>query len=797
MENCSTPVPLPKLKILQDSELRDKKSSLKKQRLSATKSCPRVPSKGIACIRSRLYQGNKHLLTPQLQTQSLTNSPYASSSPCKVPSTNSRCRSSEGPSLSPINNHTVTKLTNETNDDEVCPMIKVETIPGCQAETGRSFKTVKPMDLEDLTPNSSLNSTRSSNSSSCCEDDLATQILSNIMQVPYRTPRVNPAFAYLRSNFELLSKLGSGSFGEVFKVRDIRSRQLFALKKSRERFRGKMDRTRKLGEVRKLEQTGRHRHCVRFYHAWEESNFLFIQTELCSTTLLALIIEGDTGSISEEETWMVLIDMLHALRHLAQHKLIHLDIKPDNIFVTLSPSNQSRIPTVYKLGDFGLMINYEKDSINDAQEGDSRYLALELLSETYTPAADIFSLGATLLDCVTSIEMPKSGTWWQLLRDGLTNLPEQFSSQMSRELFQILDLMMHKDYKKRPSAADLLTHIFLEPRDTERQQSLMLLDTDFEVSPMKRLKLDHESPQKPVDIVPEQELDLSCERTTNTDDDIRTKAIRGLAMSITGSAGQLMEHDNYCGRTKTSEHQSPPEREERASIQSMFPLSTSAPINSEASSISVTSAVSFPHLSEQCSVNSKISAQAVVTPKTSPRSASLSSGGSDGFFTPHNIDLDRCPDTSRFYTAVVPSRLRSLSSSSQGGAAVDWLSEDDDSNLDHALLSHDKTDRIKATLSFDSDSSNNSTCERENFAEGNKDLVTPPFVLGSNLGPTGTGKSGKGSSGSCKKRLAVEMASPSPLHNTKLGFRSRSSDKAKSLFSISTNWSNDLDDDLF
>ena len=37
---------------------------------------------------------------------------------------------------------------------------------------------------------------------------------------------------------------------------------------------------------------------------------------------------------------------------------------------------------------------------------------------------------------------------------------------------------MHKDYKKRPSAADLLTHIFLEPRDTERQQSLMLLDTD-------------------------------------------------------------------------------------------------------------------------------------------------------------------------------------------------------------------------------------------------------------------------------------------------------------------------------
>ena len=31
------------------------------------------------------------------------------------------------------------------------------------------------------------------------------------------------------------------------------------------------------------------------------------------------------------------------------------------------------VPPVYKLGDFGLMINYEKDAMSDAQEGDSRF----------------------------------------------------------------------------------------------------------------------------------------------------------------------------------------------------------------------------------------------------------------------------------------------------------------------------------------------------------------------------------------------------------------------------------------
>ena len=34
------------------------------------------------------------------------------------------------------------------------------------------------------------------------------------------------------------------------------------------------------------------------------------------------------------------------------------------------------MPPVYKLGDFGLMINYEKDAMSDAQEGDSRFKLL-------------------------------------------------------------------------------------------------------------------------------------------------------------------------------------------------------------------------------------------------------------------------------------------------------------------------------------------------------------------------------------------------------------------------------------
>ena len=111
--------------------------------------------------------------------------------------------------------------------------------------------------------------------------------------------------------------------------------------------------------------------------------------------------------------------MLHALDHLSLQSLVHLDIKPVNIFVGLSQ------PPLYKLGDFGLMVDVSTDVV-DPEEGDPKYLALEVLSEVYTTAADIFSLGATLLDCVTSIDLPRSGHWWQLLRESLRNLPGEF-----------------------------------------------------------------------------------------------------------------------------------------------------------------------------------------------------------------------------------------------------------------------------------------------------------------------------------------------------------------------------------
>lgn len=49
-------------------------------------------------------------------------------------------------------------------------------------------------------------------------------------------------------------------------------------------------------------------------------------------------------------------------------------------------------------------------------EGDSRYLAPEVMQGTVSTKADVFSLGLTLLEIVCTVDLPKCGELWHKLR---------------------------------------------------------------------------------------------------------------------------------------------------------------------------------------------------------------------------------------------------------------------------------------------------------------------------------------------------------------------------------------------
>ena len=251
---------------------------------------------------------------------------------------------------------------------------------------------------------------------------------------------------YFQQCFEVFSTLGSGFFGDVFKVRSKEDGKFYAVKKSRERFKGSSDRQAKLQEVAKHEHLPEHPNLVKFYKAWEEQQRLYIQIELCECSLS--MFADLNHDMPESVVWNFLIDMLQAVDHLHSHKYLHLDIKPENIFISKDG--------LYKLGDFGLVVDLSKRSSIDPLEGDPKYLAKETMQGIFTEAADMFSLGVTTLELACDLDLPTGGDTWHLLRNN--GIPEYCFKNISPELKHIIKKMMNSDYLKRPSACELLNN---------------------------------------------------------------------------------------------------------------------------------------------------------------------------------------------------------------------------------------------------------------------------------------------------------------------------------------------------
>ncbi|XP_053384462.1 membrane-associated tyrosine- and threonine-specific cdc2-inhibitory kinase-like isoform X2 [Mercenaria mercenaria] len=268
---------------------------------------------------------------------------------------------------------------------------------------------------------------------------------------------------YFNQCFQVISQLGAGSFGEVYKVKSKEDSKFYAVKKSRDRFRGQSDRRRKLEEVAKQEKLPQHPNCVRIYKAWEERQHLYLLVELCKTSL-SNYAEAH-HDISEQTIWNFLVDLLQAVKHLHDNNLIHMDIKPDNIFISYDG--------ICKLGDFGLVIDLSKgNDFSEAQEGDPKYLAPELMDGKFSKAADIFSLGMTVLELASDLDLPRGGDGWHVLRRG--QLPDEFLRDKSFDLKYVIRQMLDPVPSHRPTADQCLAFPYVRKVLKKRRREYML-----------------------------------------------------------------------------------------------------------------------------------------------------------------------------------------------------------------------------------------------------------------------------------------------------------------------------------
>lgn len=243
-----------------------------------------------------------------------------------------------------------------------------------------------------------------------------------------------------RDEFHELEELGRGNFSKVFKVIKRIDGCSYAVKQSLRPLRLDSERRQALTEVQALAAVGYHQNVLRYYTSWFEADHLYIQTELCDGTL-----SDNKSDSSEKFLTDVMWQIASAVDHIHKHGVVHMDIKPSNIYL---------LKGVIKLGDFGRATR--KDCSISVEEGDSRYLPLEILKDDYSdlPKADVFALGATIYELARGAPLPSSGPQFQSIRQGRLTLLPGFSLPFQN----LLKSLMHPTPGMRPSVSSLLKH---------------------------------------------------------------------------------------------------------------------------------------------------------------------------------------------------------------------------------------------------------------------------------------------------------------------------------------------------
>ncbi|XP_038148292.1 TRAF2 and NCK interacting kinase a isoform X9 [Cyprinodon tularosa] len=280
--------------------------------------------------------------------------------------------------------------------------------------------------------------------------------------------------------FDLVELVGNGTYGQVYKGRHIRTGQLAAIKvmdvatDEEEEIKS---------EINMLKKYSNHRNIATYFGVFIKKqppgidDQLWLVMEFCGAGSVTDLIKNTKGN-SLKEDWNAYIcrEILRGLAHLHQHKVIHRDIKGQNVLLTENAE--------VKLVDFGVSAQMDRTvGKRNTFIGTPYWMAPEVIAcdenpeATYDCKSDLWSLGITAIEMAEGApplcDMHPMRALFLIPRNPAPRLK---SKKWSRKFQSFIESTLVKNHTQRPSTEQLLSHAFIAELPNERHLRIQLKD---------------------------------------------------------------------------------------------------------------------------------------------------------------------------------------------------------------------------------------------------------------------------------------------------------------------------------
>ncbi|KAM3130496.1 hypothetical protein pb186bvf_017405 [Paramecium bursaria] len=236
----------------------------------------------------------------------------------------------------------------------------------------------------------------------------------------------------------MLYVIGKGGFGRVWKVRDPKTNELWAMKEMSKKKIVKQSSQQSVMNERNLLTKLRHQFLVNMKCSFQSSEYLYIVMDLMEGGDLRYHMKNKTFTEDQTSKYLSSIEFMVAcillgLQFLHENVILHRDIKPENLVFNLDG--------YLKITDLGIARYWKPSNLRDTS-GTPGYMAPEIVfRQNHGVAVDYFALGVIVFECLTG-KRPYSGRSRKEIREQFltyqAQLPQTFTLECQDFVNQLL-----------------------------------------------------------------------------------------------------------------------------------------------------------------------------------------------------------------------------------------------------------------------------------------------------------------------------------------------------------------------